>query len=174
MSLSSDAPKRVLCVCLGNICRSPTAQEVFRQHVALAGLQIEVDSAGTAAYHVGESPDKRSQQFAKSRGYNLSHHTGRHLSQQDFYDYDLILAMDTNNLTALKQLQQSLTASEHTAARIALFSEHDPVFVGQDVPDPYYGDAEDFEQVLDQIESSVMAWVDRWQVACKTCSKDEM
>ena len=142
---------KVLFVCLGNICRSPTADGVFRKLVTDAGLDglIEVDSAGTAAWHIGKSPDPRTQQAAAKRGYDLSGLRARQAVAEDFYEYDHILAMDLSNLDNLKQLQPS-----DGKARLGLFLDYAPALGLKEVPDPYYGGADGFEQVLDLVETA--------------------
>lgn len=139
---------RVLFVCLGNICRSPTAEGVLRHQLALAGLagQVEVASAGTGDWHVGKPPDSRTQRAALLRGYDLSAQRAQQVSAQDFSRYDLILAMDNSNLGHLKALQPAAGRAE-----LDLFLRR---YQGQldEVPDPYYGGEEGFAQVLDLIE----------------------
>lgn len=139
---------RVLFVCLGNICRSPTAEGVLRHQLALAGLagQVEVASAGTGDWHVGKPPDSRTQRAALLRGYDLSAQRAQQVSAQDFSRYDLILAMDNSNLGHLKALQPVAGRAE-----LDLFLRR---YQGQmdEVPDPYYGGEEGFAQVLDLIE----------------------
>ncbi|MCS5515996.1 low molecular weight phosphotyrosine protein phosphatase [Pseudomonas qingdaonensis] len=139
---------RVLFVCLGNICRSPTAEGVLRHQLKLAGLedQVEVASAGTGDWHVGKPPDSRTRRAALARGYDLSAQRAQQVSAQDFSRYDLILAMDTSNLGHLKALQPSVGTAE-----LDLFLRR---YEGEldEVPDPYHGGEEGFEQVLDLIE----------------------
>lgn len=159
MPKHTNAPNSVLVVCLGNICRSPTAEEVLRQKAAVAGLATKVDSAGTGNWHIGKHPDERSQRHAKQHGYNISKLTARQVTQQDFEQFDLILAMDNQNLQDLKAMQANLP---NTTAKLALFTEECPLHGGQDVPDPYYGDDEDFERVIDYIESAADAWISCW------------
>ncbi|OPX55302.1 phosphotyrosine protein phosphatase [Oceanospirillum multiglobuliferum] len=139
----------VLFVCLGNICRSPTADGVFRGLVAKAGLadQIKVDSAGTAAWHIGKHPDPRTQKAAADRGYDLSQLQARQAVVADFEQFDLILAMDQANYNDLMLLQP-----EHSRARLQLFLSYAPELGVSEVPDPYYGGQEGFEQVLDLVE----------------------
>lgn len=164
--MSLETPYKVLCICLGNICRSPTAEVVLRHYCDQIGLPVEIDSAGTSNYHPNKAPDLRSQQHARQRGYDLSQLHARQIRLQDFVDFHLILAMDLNNLKDLKQLQQqALVQLGETAkhAELKLMSEHDPEYLGQPVPDPYYGEAEGFELVLDQCESSSRAWVKQLQ-----------
>lgn len=142
--------KKVLFVCLGNICRSPTAHGVFRAMVSEAGLSdlIEVDSAGTAAYHVGNPPDQRSATVASGRGYDLSDLRARQAVSSDFEYYDYIFAMDRENLSNL----QAICPSEFDG-HLGLFLELLPGGV-KEVPDPYYGGANGFDQVLDLIEQA--------------------
>lgn len=138
----------VLFVCLGNICRSPTAEAVFTKKAKDEGLNLSIDSAGTAGYHIGASPDPRSEHAAAKRGYDLSQLVSRQVDEQDFVDFDYILAMDKANLLDL----QSLCPSEHQH-KISLFLSH-----GQsshdEVPDPYYGGDKGFEFVLDLVEDA--------------------
>jgi protein-tyrosine phosphatase len=142
---------RVLFVCTGNICRSPTAEGVFRQHVRAAGLQdrVHVESAGTHDYHVGECPDDRAIAAAMLRGYDLSAQRARHLCDADFERFDHLLAMDRGHLALL--LRRS--PAQHRG-KIRLFMDHAPHFSEREVPDPYYGSAADFEHVLDLVEGA--------------------
>jgi len=142
-------PVRVLFVCMGNICRSPTAEGVFRKlHGELApGLALQVDSAGTHAYHVGEPPDARSYAAAKARGVDISGHRGRQATFQDFHQFDYVIAMDSDNLRRL----QSLRPTESRAV-LRLLLEYAPDVGLLDVPDPYYGGPGGFERVLDLVE----------------------
>lgn len=165
MLIKACTPSSVLLVCLGNICRSPTAEEIFRQQAAIAGLSLKVDSAGTGDWHIGHAPDTRAQRHAKSHGYNISKLVARQVTADDFRSFDLILAMDTQNLANLQAIKDGIDEPEETLAKLALFSEEDPTYGGDDVPDPYHGDAEDFEEVIKRIESSAQAWIESW----KTC-----
>lgn len=161
-----QASYKVLCVCLGNICRSPTAEVILRTEAAAAGLDVMVDSAGTANYHLGEAPDSRSQFYAKQHGYDLAQLTARQVQLEDFQQFDLLLAMDINNLRQLQRLQQRAMQAfktEQLRASLALMSAHDPDYPQQDVPDPYYGEAADFNRVILQCRSSSRAWVQCWQ-----------
>lgn len=137
---------RVLFVCLGNICRSPTAEGVFRHLLKEEAPQlcVEVDSAGTADYHFGDPPDSRSQRAAIRRGIDLSGLRARQVTSDDFTRFDLILAMDRDNLLMLEAMRP-----EHARARVQLFLEFAPESGLLEVPDPYYGDASGFEKVLD-------------------------
>jgi protein-tyrosine phosphatase len=136
----------VLFVCLGNICRSPTAEGVLRCLAAqeAPNLSIEIDSAGTADYHIGAPPDSRSQRAALRRGIDLSGLRARQVTMDDFTRFDLILAMDRDNL---RDLQAMKPADSH--ASLKLFLEYAPELNLRDVPDPYYRDAGAFEEVLD-------------------------
>jgi len=165
MLLKTCTPSSVLLVCLGSICRSPTAEEIFRQQAAIAGLSIKVDSAGTSDGHVGSAPDERSQRHAKSHGYKINKLVARQVSDDDFRNFDLILAMDAQNLADLQAMKERLEGSEDDLAKLALFSEEDPTYSGDDVPDPYKGDNDDFEEVIERIESSAQAWIESWK-AC--------
>lgn len=142
---------RVLFVCMGNICRSPTAEGVFRHLVAEAGLQEHIlsDSAGTHDYHVDEPPDSRTQRAAVKRGYDLAALRGRQVTRNDFDEFDYILAMDETNLRLLERL-----CPPPHAHKLKLFLEFsgDPAL--REVPDPYYGGAEGFERVLDLAEQA--------------------
>jgi protein-tyrosine phosphatase len=139
---------RVLFVCLGNICRSPTAEGVLRHQLQAAGLdrRVEVASAGTGDWHVGKPPDRRAQQAAAARGYDLSALRGQQVSVGDFHEYDLILAMDESNLSDLKRLQPAGGKAE-----VDLFLRRYQAVVDE-VPDPYYGGDDGFSEVLDLIE----------------------
>ncbi len=164
--MSSKMPYKVLCVCLGNICRSPTAEVVLRHFCDEKQLNVIVDSAGTSNYHPNKAPDHRSQEHAIKRGYDLSTLRARQLKIQDFLDFDLILAMDHDNFDdiqdVLKQAIQQYSANQ-IRAKVALMSEHDTQFPKQALPDPYYGEADGFERVIDQCESSSLAWVNVFQ-----------
>ena len=142
---------KILFVCLGNICRSPTAAGVLRAIAAREApeLVLDVDSAGTAGYHVGEPPDSRTRAAAARRGYDLTALRARVVEPLDFERFDLILAMDRENLRVLRR-RAPATAHE----RLRLFLEFAPQGAPQDVPDPYYGGPNGFEEVLDLIESA--------------------
>ncbi|WP_353142783.1 low molecular weight protein-tyrosine-phosphatase [Acinetobacter pragensis] len=164
--MSSQTPYKVLCVCLGNICRSPTAEIVLRHFCDEANLNVVIDSAGTSNYHPNKAPDSRSQLHAKQRGYDLSILRARQLILHDFIEFDLILAMDYENLDNIQQMmgdaQKEFGASQIRAA-VSLMSQHDPNYLQQEVPDPYYGGQDGFEHVLNQCESSSQAWVEIFQ-----------
>ena len=147
---TADAKVSILFVCMGNICRSPTAEGVFRHHVTEAGLteRIIVDSAGTHAYHVGEAPDRRARAAAERRGILLDDIRAGRVRGDDFASFDHILAMDRDNLAILRD---QADPAEH--AKIRLFLD----FSGAreiEVPDPYYGGAAGFERVLDLVEDA--------------------
>lgn len=161
----TSSPYRVLCVCLGNICRSPTAEVILQHYASMAGLMVEVDSAGTSNYHPNKAPDPRTQQHAKDSGYDVSQLRARQVQAQDFADFDLILAMDNSNLADLHTQAQQLRAQNKAVnAQLALMSEHCDKYPKQPVPDPYYGGAEGFKQVIQQCESAAHAWVEHWQL----------
>jgi len=140
----------VLFVCMGNICRSPTAHGVFQKLVEDAGLSdvIQVDSAGTHAYHTGEPPDRRAQAAAERRGYALQHIRARRVEDDDFQQFEYIIAMDVDNLS---MLQEQTTSESYSEVRLFLdFSEGRE----SEVPDPYYGGSAGFERVLDLVEAA--------------------
>lgn len=140
---------RILFVCLGNICRSPTAEGVLRAIAAreFPELKLDIESAGTADYHVGEPPDRRTVAAARRRGYDLAGLRARLVRRDDFGRFNYVLAMDHANLAELERLRP-----EGAAARLALFLEFAPEAKVLEVPDPYYGGVEDFERVLDLCE----------------------
>lgn len=142
---------KVLFVCLGNICRSPSAEGVFRDLVRQNGLadKISIDSAGTGAWHVGNSPDKRSQKVALTRGYDISDLRARQTKTADFREFDYILAMDRNNYADL--MEQSIPGEEHRIHMFLSFGKDSPE---EEVPDPYYGGPAGFDYVLDLIENA--------------------
>jgi protein-tyrosine phosphatase len=142
---------RLLFVCMGNICRSPTAEAVMRAAIAREGLgeEVEIDSAGTGAWHVGNAPDRRSTAAAAARGITLEG-AARQVTAQDFEDYDLLLAADAENVAALR----AVAPSEEAAGKVVLLRSYDPAAVAAgdlDVPDPYYGGEQGFEHVLDLV-----------------------
>jgi protein-tyrosine phosphatase len=150
---------RLLFVCLGNICRSPTAEGVMRALVREAGLEerIELDSAGTGSWHVGEPPDARATQFARARGIALGG-AARQVRGEDFEEFDLILAMDGSNLRNLRRLAPRGGAR----AQVRLLREFDPAAEGDlDVPDPYYGGPGGFEEVLDLVHAACVSLLER-------------
>lgn len=134
---------------MGNICRSPTAEGVLRQlaHTLSLETQIEIDSAGTIGFHSGEPPDKRAVQHAAKRGYDLSSIRARQINQPDYELFDYILAMDKQNIAWLKK-----QIPDEYAHKLRLFLDFSEKYRGRDVPDPYYGNANGFETVLDMSE----------------------
>lgn len=140
------AKTKVLFVCLGNICRSPLAEAVFKHKVREKGMDhlFEIDSCGTANYHIGDQPDPRTIANAKKNGVAIEH-LGRQLCIDDLAYYDIILAMDRNNLRNIQRLQ---SASDHVH-KIKLMREFDSVDTGGEVPDPYYGHENHFQEVFD-------------------------
>ncbi len=141
----------VLFVCMGNICRSPTAEAVFRHYVEQAGLSehILIDSAGTHDYHIGDPPDMRTQRAAQLRGYDMSLLRDRQVDEGDFRRFDYVLAMDHANLAIL----QGLTPPD-SATRAQLFLGYARHHAEREVPDPYFGGADGFERVLDMVEDA--------------------
>jgi len=141
---------KVLFVCTGNICRSPTAEGVFRRMVDEAGLagRISADSAGTEGFHAGESPDPRAAEAARGRGYPIDDLRARQVRARDFESFDLILAMDRGHLGQLRR-----QCPPERIGRVKLFLEYAPWAGSSDVPDPYYGGPDGFARVLDLIEA---------------------
>jgi protein-tyrosine phosphatase len=141
----------VLFVCMGNICRSPTAEAVFLHCVQQAGLvkHIHIDSAGTHDYHIGDMPDARTQRAALRRGYDMSRLRGRQVAAGDFMRFDYVLAMDEANLAILKRLRPR-DAQSHLGLFLEFAEHHDE----REVPDPYYGGSDGFERVLDMVEEA--------------------
>ncbi len=141
----------VLFVCLGNICRSPTADGIFRELVVNAKLdqKIMVDSAGTGAWHIGKAPDSRTVAAARTRGYDLSVLRARQVTARDFDEFDYVLAMDEANLADLQQLKPA-----HFTGHLGLFLEFGARGDYREVPDPYYGGSDGFELVLDLVEDA--------------------
>ena len=138
----------ILIVCMGNICRSPTAEAVFRAKAAQLGVNVRVDSAGTIAYHQGEGPDSRAQSAGKQRGYSFAGMRARQVSDQDFVDFDWILAADQDNLTYLRQ---HCPTAYHYKLDLLLAKAG---MEEREIPDPYYGSDSGFEHVLDLLEEA--------------------
>lgn len=149
---------RVLFVCMGNICRSPTAEGVFRRVLRQRSLEsrIDADSAGTHGYHEGEAPDQRAQRAAAKRGYDLSGIRSRKVAVQDLDYFDLILAMDRKTLASLRLLCHRVEQAD----RLKLFMSYSRNFDVDDVPDPYYGSGQGFELVLDMVEDATSGLID--------------
>ncbi len=142
---------RLLFVCLGNICRSPTAEGVFRARAAQAGLAVEVDSAGVAGWHEGDPPDPRAIEHAALRGYDITAQRARAVTPEDFTTFDRILAMDASNLDKLAPLRPAWVRG---AAQPELMMNYAPDLGVREVPDPYYGGVDGFELVLDLLEAA--------------------
>jgi low molecular weight protein-tyrosine phosphatase len=141
--------RAILFVCTGNICRSPTAEGVFRSLAQKAGFELRIESAGLGDWHVGQAPDERAQHHARQRGYDLSAQRARQVRRRDFEEFDLILAMDAGHLRELQQM-----APPKHRAKIRLF------VADRDVPDPYYGGPAGFEHVLDLVEAQCASLLD--------------
>jgi protein-tyrosine phosphatase len=148
---ASRLPRRVLAVCLGNICRSPTIEAVLRRKAEEAGLDLHVDSAGTAGYHVGSAPDPRAIRHGARREYELGDLRARRVQGSDFEEFDLILAADEANLRDLKE-----RCPVGQQEKLQLFLGDRPL------PDPYYGEGADFERVLDLVEERVEKLLAIW------------
>ena len=149
--MSDSARVRILFVCMGNICRSPTAHAVFERLIEAEGLadRVEVDSAGTHAYHVGEAPDPRARETAQRRGLSMDHLRARKVTPADLETFDLVVAMDQANLDELAQI----CPSGHEE-KLTLFMRFAPHFGRDEVPDPYYGGPNGFELVFDMVEEA--------------------
>jgi protein-tyrosine phosphatase len=147
----SDIPTSpaILFVCMGNICRSPTAEGVFRHRAHIAGLSVRVDSAGTHDYHIGTAPDVRTQAHAAKRGYDLSPLRARQVQSDDFERFDYLLAMDHDNLALLKA-----SCPAHLMHKLGLLMQYADKMNADIVPDPYYGSGKDFDLVLDYVEAA--------------------
>jgi protein-tyrosine phosphatase len=141
--------KSILFVCMGNICRSPSAEAVFRKKAELQGVTLKIDSAGTLGAHAREKPDHRAQKVGVERGYSFDGIKARKVTAQDFENFDLILAMDKANLEDLLKI-----APVHLHHKVMLFLEFAENFEETEVPDPYYGGANGFRYVLDLIEDA--------------------
>ena len=153
-------PKRILFVCLGNICRSPAAEAVMAAKIRDARLLIDTDSAGTASYHIGNPPDTRGIKVGRTLGYDLSKLRARQVGVADFYEFDQIYAMDESNLANLIKLHQ--TAMQHANGRnVADLELFDPT--GRAVADPYYGDETDFVAMFDHLQAVADQHIDRWR-----------
>lgn len=161
-----DPDYRILMVCMGNICRSPTAEAVLRHKLQQAGLheRVHVDSAGTHAYHVGAPPDERAQKHARLRGYDLSHQRARKVDPSDFEAFDLVLAMDWDNLALLEENCPTDPQVRRKLRRLTEFVPSGSPHEGaQVVPDPYYGGPAGFDAVLDLVEAACDGLLDHIQ-----------
>lgn len=141
---------RVLMVCMGNICRSPTAEALLRTRVELEGLSrlVDIESAGTGAWHEGEGADARAAQTAASRGVDLSEHSARRVRDDDFDTFDFVVAMDSHNMDLLNS-----ACPVHLHDRLSLLLEYAPQLGLSEVPDPYYGSGDGFARVFDLIDA---------------------
>jgi protein-tyrosine phosphatase len=146
------SPKSVLFVCLGNICRSPLAEGAFRAAARRAGLVVEIDSAGTGGWHIGEAPDPRAQAEAARHGVDIASLRARQVERADFTRFSHILALDEANLADLRRL-----APTDATAQLMLLMDLVPDAVGQSVADPYYGGPEDFAQTWDEVSAAAEA-----------------
>jgi protein-tyrosine phosphatase len=151
---------KILFVCMGNICRSPTAEGVFSSLIAKKNLskRFSIDSAGTHAYHVGDAPDLRSQKAARERGVELKHLRARKVTVADFEEFDYILAMDEENCLAMEQI-----CPDELRHKVKLFLEYAPHVDTRDVPDPYFGGSYGFERVLDLVEAASEGFLEALQ-----------
>ena len=152
--MASPPPRAVLALCLGNICRSPIAEGLLRDHVERAGLNIRVDSAGTSAFHQGEAPDPRSVEVMRQHTLDISAQRSRPLTAADFERFDLILAMDKSNLRNAR----ALAPTQEAQGKVQLLLEQ-----SQEVPDPYYGGEGGFERVYHMVNQAVARWVAQWE-----------
>ena len=144
--------QRVLFVCLGNICRSPLAEAAFRNEAERIGLDVEIESAGTGDWHIGHPPDRRSFAVAERNGVDISHLRARQVSPEDFRRFDLIIALDQQNLRNLRALRPA-----DSKAELSLLLDHVPRWEGQAVADPYYGGDEHFDATWSDVTEGARA-----------------
>jgi len=149
----------ILFVCMGNVCRSPTAEGVFRAYAQSLAQEVYIDSAGTTGYHIGESPDPRTVDAAKQRGYDLTPIVSRQVNQNDFELFDLILAMDQENYNGLIAMAKQWGHQEHLK-KIKLFLSFAKNYESQEVPDPFYGVSHMFDLVVDLVEDASQGLVE--------------
>lgn len=149
---------RILFVCLGNICRSPSAEAVFQKRFSEMGIQAHLDSAATSHFHVGHPSDPRSISHAEKRGYKMTH-LGRQLSLEDFDNFDLIFGMDDSNIANILKI-----CPDHHKHKVSLLTQFAKNKHYLHVPDPYYGQPEDFELVLDIIENCAEGFIDSLKI----------
>ena len=149
------ATTKVLFVCLGNICRSPLAEAAFRKAAADAGLDVEVDSAGTANYHVGEPPDPRSVDEAARHGIDITHYRGRQLASGDFHEFDWILGMDASNMANIARVDPG-----DGKARVTMLLDLVPGREGADLADPWYGGEDNFRDTWEDVSAGAAALVE--------------
>ena len=142
-------PPTILFVCLGNICRSPTAEAIFRQRATQAGLDVIIESAGTGGWHIGERPDPRAIEHGEHKGYDFTGQTAQQVSKNDFSRFDYVLAMDSDNLSNLRRL-----CPPGYSGHLSRFLDFTPHTGDKDVPDPYYGGRDGFTQVISLIEQA--------------------
>jgi protein-tyrosine phosphatase len=149
--------KRVLVVCLGNICRSPIGEGLLRHHAMVQGVRLQVASAGTSGAHQGEAPDPRSIDVMRRNGLDISGQRSAKLGPKDFERFDVVLAMDQANVRDAQAIAARAGARGKSVAEVLAF---DPA---QDVPDPYYGGPAGFDAVFAQVDAAAKAWVNRWK-----------
>ena len=148
----------VLFICMGNLCRSPSAEAVFRHKVAEKGIDIVIDSAGTSGSHVRDKPDHRAVKAGEARGYSFDKLRARKVTAQDFSKFDIVIAMDNDNIRELKKV-----APEELQDKIVLFLDFAKGFDDKEVPDPYYGGARGFQLVLDMVEDASNGLIEKLQ-----------
>ncbi len=152
---------RVLMVCLGNICRSPMAEGVLRHLASNRGIDLEIDSCGTAGYHIGSPPDRRAVSNMFDHGIDISDLRARQFTKADFSNFDFIVAMDTNNFDDIV----ALSNSDAQASKVKLMLNYSSPYENQAVPDPYYGGDEGFEEVYDLLLESCNAFLDQLETS---------